>query len=116
MVASPDLVFDLKSVRERLEGDDELIREIVSIFLADSRKYLEQIEAHLVNSEFTLLARVAHSLRGAAANVGANVVGWLAGELERGCSSAETQAEAILMNLKAAATEFEIEASKFLKP
>lgn len=64
-------MLDRDAALERLDGDEELLQEIVDIFLEDApRLFLALKQARLDRDQKTT-ERQAHSLKGASANVGA---------------------------------------------
>lgn len=64
-------ILDRAAALERLEGDEELLQEIIDIFLEDApRLFLALKQARLDHDQKTS-ERQAHSLKGASANVGA---------------------------------------------
>jgi signal transduction histidine kinase/DNA-binding response OmpR family regulator len=58
-------VVNKAEVLSRLDGDDELLREIVSIFLTDCPSLVEQVSAAIMRQDSDGLERAAHKLRGA---------------------------------------------------
>lgn len=69
---SPQIqLLDREAALERLDGDEELLQEIIDIFLEDApRLFLALKQARLDRDQKTT-ERQAHSLKGASANVGA---------------------------------------------
>jgi HPt (histidine-containing phosphotransfer) domain-containing protein len=59
-------VLDAGAVLRRLDGDRELLRELVEIFDHDCPRYLERIRTALAGRDGTAAAEAAHALRGAA--------------------------------------------------
>jgi HPt (histidine-containing phosphotransfer) domain-containing protein len=53
---------------ERLEGDQELLGELVELFLADSPRLLEEIRAAVESQDADQLMRAAHTLKGSVSN------------------------------------------------
>jgi HPt (histidine-containing phosphotransfer) domain-containing protein len=66
--------FDEAALRERVEGDAELLTEIVEQFLEDSPRLLEEVGAAVAAGDAGALKRAAHTLKGAASNFGAAAV------------------------------------------
>lgn len=80
-------LLDRDAALERLDGDEELLQEIVEIFLEDApRLFLALKQARLDRDQKTT-ERQAHSLKGASANVGAV-------HLQASCLAAEAHAKA----------------------
>lgn len=63
--------FDRSALAERLGGDEELVTEILEVFAADLPVQLARMEDALASGDTEILTRGAHTLKGAAANVGA---------------------------------------------
>ncbi len=80
--------FDPSSLRERLMGDDELAREILSEFLTDMDQQLVELRTALAAREQELVRRRAHQIKGACGNVGALAMQQVAFELQRGAANA----------------------------
>ena len=70
-MASPDRYIDKASALERLDGDEELFQEIVSIFLDDAPRIFLALKQARTDKDQKTSERQAHSLKGASANVGA---------------------------------------------
>src|SRR4029077_7675259 len=79
---SHDPVFDVGAVLDSLEGDSELLRDIVVIFLGQFPKHMENIREAISNRDPDLLQRASHALKGAAANLLAQGVVQAASKLE----------------------------------
>ena len=63
--------IDLDATLRRLEGDRQLLTDIVQLFLEDSPALLETIDANLQSGDAEQVERAAHSLKGLAANLDA---------------------------------------------
>ncbi|MBN2875278.1 MAG: response regulator, partial [Spirochaetales bacterium] len=79
--ASP--VFDRAGFLDRLMGDEELMRDICAAFIEDSPSQLANLEAALESGDVATAERAAHSIKGAAANVGGERVRALAYQIEK---------------------------------
>ncbi|MEN9355358.1 MAG: hypothetical protein RL318_2683 [Fibrobacterota bacterium] len=64
-------LLDRESALERLEGDEELLNEIIDIFLEDAPRLFLALKQSRVDRDQKSTERQAHSLKGASANVGA---------------------------------------------
>lgn len=64
-------VFDRAALASRLEGDEELLLEIVALFAEDGAQQAEKLSAAAAVADMAQAARVAHTIKGAAANVSA---------------------------------------------
>jgi HPt (histidine-containing phosphotransfer) domain-containing protein len=74
--------FDEAALLERVEGDTELLREVVELFRADTPSRMEEVRAAVAAGDAGRLKRAAHTLKGAASNFGAAAVVAVALELE----------------------------------
>ena len=64
--------IDRVSLLDRVGGDEELLREITSIFLAEYPELLRSIQNGLAAGDAQRVERAAHSLKGSVANFGAD--------------------------------------------
>jgi len=69
--SSAELPLDMAAALERVEGDRELLEELAILFLEESARNLQAIRAAFDASDGALLERLAHTLKGASANIGA---------------------------------------------
>jgi len=76
-------VIDLALALQRLDGDRDLLAELVHLFADDWPKTSAEINAALVANDARLLERCAHSLKAASANLGADGLSSRLLELER---------------------------------
>ena len=63
-------VFDRQSFMERLMGDLDLVREVTAAFLKDMPRQLLELKKHIGAGDVKAAAGRAHSIKGAAVNVG----------------------------------------------
>ena len=70
-VPQPVLEYDRPALLKRLLGDEQLVREVLGIFLADFPVQLESLLTALSAGDGGLVQQRAHRLKGAAANIGA---------------------------------------------
>jgi two-component system sensor histidine kinase/response regulator len=61
-------VFDRAAALMRVEGDTELLVEIIEVFLDDSPRLLSQIREALKREDLKLLEQAAHTLKGSVGN------------------------------------------------
>ena len=80
-VPAPD-VLDAAAVLDRVEGDRELLEELARLFAAECSQNMMGIQQALEARDARRLERLAHTIKGASANLGASRVPLLAGELE----------------------------------
>jgi HPt (histidine-containing phosphotransfer) domain-containing protein len=63
-------VFDRAAFLERVMGEEELVREITELFLADLPVQLGRLDAAVDSADCQLAGKLAHAIKGASANVG----------------------------------------------
>jgi PAS domain S-box-containing protein len=78
-------VYDQAGFFDRMMGDEEMVQTVVEIFLDDIPKQIESLKHSLEASDAKTARRIAHSIKGAAANVGGEALRELAGEIEKAC-------------------------------
>jgi PAS domain S-box-containing protein len=76
-------VFDIKDALERVEGDRDLLEEIVRIFTSECSSNMDAIRQALSAGDAPLLDRLAHTIKGAAANLSADAVSAAALKIEK---------------------------------
>ena len=64
-------VFDSKALLERVDGDRGAFRAVMAVFLEDAPLQIETLQGLLDRRDAAALRRQAHTLKGAAANIGA---------------------------------------------
>src|SRR3954463_15698749 len=65
------LLIDREAVLDRVGGDEDLLRDITSIFLAECPTLIGEIQEAVVSGEAKRLERAAHALKGSVSNFGA---------------------------------------------
>jgi two-component system, sensor histidine kinase and response regulator len=102
--------IDLARLNEITGGDPEFARELVDTFVASGEAQLREIQAAIEDADLEGLARAAHKLKGACANVHAEEMRLLVSRLEAESSSAShtelVQCAASLQQAFASAKEF----------
>jgi len=68
---SDKAVFDLSKALEIVDGDSELFKELVELFLKNVPDNLAQIRHGLAKSDANVVERAAHSLKGSVSNFAA---------------------------------------------
>jgi two-component system sensor histidine kinase/response regulator len=63
--AKVDEVIDLPGLMSNLEGNRQLLREVIALFLDCCPKHIAQIELALSNGDNQILWRESHTLKGA---------------------------------------------------
>ncbi len=76
-------IFDRPALLNRVAGDEQLMHEVICIFLDECPKQLAAIRQALTERSAEAVRTTAHALRGAAGNLGANALFEAAGALER---------------------------------
>jgi HPt (histidine-containing phosphotransfer) domain-containing protein len=74
--------LDRDAILERMEGDVELLDEIVALFLEDLPRLITAMQESLANSDAAGLRMAAHAIKGSLSNFGSLPAGTLASELE----------------------------------
>lgn len=80
---SPASCLDVHAALERVEGDRELLDELLRIFVDECNNSVREIRETWNARDAHVLTRLAHTLKGSAANMGANRVSEAAFALER---------------------------------
>jgi HPt (histidine-containing phosphotransfer) domain-containing protein len=71
-------------LNELMDGDQAFADELVAAFCSSAAQSLDEIAHHVAADQRAQVARAAHRLKGAAANIHAEVVAELAATLESG--------------------------------
>ena len=74
--------WDKAAALDRLEGDEELLRDICQIFLEESPKLMTRLQQALQQDDSEAVSRAAHSLKGETGYLGAGNVCLIAKQLE----------------------------------
>lgn len=69
-----DKLYDLKQLEELSSGNNEFIIEIISIFLSDAPKQLDEIKHSFDENNFDELTRLAHKLKPSIDLLGINAI------------------------------------------
>ena len=75
-------IFDRVATLDRLDGDEELFKELIEIFSVDSEQQLAQLKIACDSKSTTDVHRVAHAIKGALGNIGAMRCHHTASEIE----------------------------------
>jgi two-component system sensor histidine kinase/response regulator len=97
--SQPGEQLDRASLLERVEGDQQLLAEMIQLFLAEAPQLLDAMRKALLQGDMVLLERSAHSMKGAAGNMSAEVTVSAAFRLEQ--SAKKGDAESSKANLAA---------------
>jgi HPt (histidine-containing phosphotransfer) domain-containing protein len=64
-------VFDYADFLARIDGDVDLLKEVIAIFLEDTPRLLSDLYTAIERDDLVAVERAAHTLKGAAANISA---------------------------------------------
>jgi len=108
-------VFDEQGSLARMDNDQTLLREVISLFFEEAPRLLGVLSQGLEAGDAPLVERAAHSLKGAAASFGAESVVGAARELEaQGKSNNLAQAGDTLTRLQSGTAQLMEELSAFI--
>ena len=62
--------FDIAQFRARVDGDEELVQQIIAIVRENSQKLLAEIRSGIEAKDMTKIATSAHSLKSSVGNLG----------------------------------------------
>ncbi|MGB3788549.1 MAG: Hpt domain-containing protein [Phormidesmis sp.] len=75
--------FDWQQLSQLAGGDPDFEAELLAMFLGDAEESLRQLEYAIATKSIKNIESLAHSLRGASANVGACALATVASQLEQ---------------------------------
>ena len=85
-----------------LDADGSVLNQIIQIFLEDAPKQVAGLRQALASKNLAELSRVAHSMKSASFNVGAQVLGAACQRLEQHCKNGEmAQADELVVHVEA---------------
>lgn len=67
-------LLDMEELLERVGGDEEIIMEIWKVFLDDAPLRMNDLKEALDKNDALLAGRIAHTIKGMAANIGVNIL------------------------------------------
>jgi HPt (histidine-containing phosphotransfer) domain-containing protein len=102
MPVDPETLQMLAELQE--PGEPDLLRELITLFLRDTPERMDAARAALASLDFETAGRAAHSVKGSAANLGANQLQALAGTAE--AAARDQDATALTAALAALDEEF----------
>ena len=88
----PSEQIDRVSLLERVEGDQELLTEMIHLFQGDAPNLLTAMRDALQCADMAVLERSAHSLKGAVSNLSAEVTAAAAFQLEIDAKNKDAEA------------------------
>lgn len=71
MTTNSDKIIDMPDFMERVEDDMELAGDLTELFLSDTFPKLNELKNHIAQNNAAGVRDVAHSIKGAAANLSA---------------------------------------------
>ena len=77
------IVFDPKKTLEQVDGDQDMLKEIIGIYSKEYPEQLQQIQEGLKKNDAITVAEVAHTIKGAVGNFGAEAAFEAALNLEK---------------------------------
>jgi len=80
---STSQVLDLGAALERLEGDRSLFEEVAQVFRTDCPRLIEEMRQAIAARNAAALKRLAHTLKGSSASVGALALSQTSGRIEK---------------------------------
>src|SRR5208282_3604541 len=81
--ARSECALDISAALDRVEGDRALLDELLGLFAEECQKTIKGIREAFNTRDARLLERLAHTVKGSAANLGANDVSKAASALEK---------------------------------
>jgi len=75
-------VFDQRAALEQVDGDEQLLNELMALFQQEGARMLGEVRAAITQGDAGALRRAAHSLKGSAGSVGARLTVEAAQRLE----------------------------------
>ncbi len=105
--------FDREALRERLDGDESLARELVDMFLDDVPAQLDGLREALTRKDAAMLHGRAHYLKGEAGNIGAEAIRQTAHRIEAAAGQGDMEdITALLDRLDECVREFRTAADR----
>jgi HPt (histidine-containing phosphotransfer) domain-containing protein len=107
-------IFDQVKALELMEGDVDLLRELVSLFKSERIELMGQLKSAIVSGDCDSVRMAAHRLKGASASVGGERTAAIARVLEAmGAAGTLNNAEGFLVQLQTSLGEYD-QATDFL--
>ena len=94
--AAPVPVFDRTGLVSRVMGDEELLKLVISTFLAELPVQMEALQACIETGDSLGVAQKAHTIRGAAASIGGEALCEVAWEMEKNATTGDLKAVSAL--------------------
>ena len=98
--------WNVRELLERLEGDQDLMRELLEMFCTDSQTTLMKARQALAREDLAEMSRAAHTLKGMLKNLSLNAAAEIAAALETAArNGARGEAEALFQRLERSLAE-----------
>ena len=85
-------VFDRAALLDRCMGEEDLVRDVLALFLDNMPQRIQELQAALDAGDAPAARLTAHTVRGMAANIGAEALRALAKEMEDAAEGGELEA------------------------
>ncbi len=85
-------VFDRVALLDRCMDEEDLVRDVLTLFLDNMPERIQELQAALDTGDVPAAHLVAHTIKGMAANIGAEVLRALAREMEDAAEGGELEA------------------------
>ncbi|MBU8920222.1 MAG: Hpt domain-containing protein [Bacteroidales bacterium] len=76
-------IYDSSILNECLDGDKEMITEIIEGYFDDMAGRMDEMVVAILSCDAELIHRTGHSIKGASANIGAKEASSVASEIEK---------------------------------
>ncbi len=86
---------DLEAALSQLDGDEELLADMIGLFLEDAPRRLDRLQRAWKNGDHDGVAEAAHALKGMAGHFGAETLRRQAADLERAARAGQVDAAAL---------------------
>ncbi len=94
-------VFDCDKFSDRVGGDEEVMREIIQMFIEDSEERITKFDESFTAGDMESAAKVAHAMKGSCSNICANRLYKIAMKLEKIAKNEDQrEAESMLGSLR----------------
>jgi CheY-like chemotaxis protein/HPt (histidine-containing phosphotransfer) domain-containing protein len=89
--------FDRAALLDRVMGDKDLARQVTEAFFTDGPRLIEDLAKAVAARDGRLVAQHAHSLKGASANIGAELVREIASRMEQAGKANDVERMTVLL-------------------
>ncbi|MFO7837981.1 MAG: Hpt domain-containing protein [Desulfosalsimonadaceae bacterium] len=92
-------LFSRQELLERVDGDEELLREVLLIYMEDTPSVLESLKQGIDANSPEAVAKAAHTLKGSSANIAAERLRRRARELEQKAQEGDLEGAAAFYDM-----------------